>query len=86
MAGLGAGLATTSAYVLAGELGRSGGGMAMSFEAYQRVMRPLDGKAHDAPEVGTRLMNPRTRVGMSVLHWASQVATSRPAREIAARS
>jgi 2-polyprenyl-6-methoxyphenol hydroxylase-like FAD-dependent oxidoreductase len=84
LAGIGTTLAITGAYVLAGELARTDD-VAAAFSAYDRAMRPFVEKGQAVPGFAPRLMNPRTPLGIRLLHGALRVA-SRPAlRRLGAR-
>ena len=84
LAGMGTTLAIVGAYALAGELSRASAVRA-GFAAYERYMRPMVDEAQSIPKLFPRLMNPRTRMGIRLLHGALNVAGSRAARAIASR-
>ena len=84
LAGIGATLAITGAYVLAGELTHAAD-TAAAFTHYERFMRPIVEKGQDVPKIGPRLMHPRSRLGVHLLHGALSVASSHAMQEIAAR-
>ncbi|MET0327391.1 MAG: FAD-binding monooxygenase, partial [Luteimonas sp.] len=65
------------AYVLAGELALHDDARA-AYDAYERAMRPMVDQAQGIPKFGPRLLHPRTRAGITVLHRVLAVAT-RPA-------
>ena len=78
LAGVGTTLSVTGAYVLAGELCRGGGDLAGALAAYERAMRPMVEGAQGVPRIAPKLMNPRSALGIRLLHGALAVA-SRPA-------
>lgn len=77
LAGIGTTLAVTGACVLAGELARTET-VATAFAAYERAMRPYVENGQGVPKLAPKLMNPRTQIGIRLLHSALSVA-SRPA-------
>ncbi|AWN51835.1 FAD-dependent monooxygenase [Methylobacterium sp. 17Sr1-1] len=84
LAGIGATLAITGARVLAGELAR-GGDVPGALAAYERAMRPMVGQAQGVPKIAPRLMHPRTRAGIRVLHAALRAASKPALRGVAGR-
>jgi 2-polyprenyl-6-methoxyphenol hydroxylase-like FAD-dependent oxidoreductase/tryptophan-rich sensory protein len=76
IAGIGTTLAVTGAYVLAAELAR-GDDVAAAFAAYEQAMRPMVEEGQGVPKIAPRLMNPRSRAGIRLLHGALRLA-SRP--------
>ena len=84
LAGMGTTLAIVGAFALAGELARAGDVRA-GFAAYERFMRPMVDEGQSIPKLFPRLMNPRTRFGIQLLHVALNVASSRSIRAIASR-
>ncbi|PIK73154.1 FAD-binding monooxygenase, partial [Methylobacterium frigidaeris] len=74
LAGIGATLAITGARVLAGELTR-GGDVPGALAAYERAMRPMVQQAQGVPKIAPRLMHPRTRAGIRLLHAALRAAS-----------
>lgn len=84
LAGIGATLAVTGGYVLAGELAMNESPEA-AFAAYERAMRPMVEKGQGVPKIGPRLMNPHTRTGIRLLHGALKIASSPPVRNLAAK-
>ncbi len=71
LAGEGTGLAMTEAYVLAGELARSGADYAAAFRQYEARLRPfLEGKQKSAAKFAAAFA-PKTRLGL----WARNQAT-----------
>ncbi len=84
LSGIGTTLALTGALVLAGELRRQPG-PAAAFAAYEAAMRPMVRDGQSVPKLAPRLMHPRSRLGIRLLHGALALA-SRPAiRELAVR-
>ena len=78
LAGEGAGLAMTGAYVLAGELARSAGDHAAAFAAYERRLRAfIDGKQRSAARFA-RSFAPATRVGLFVRDQVIRLAAFPP--------
>ncbi|NTF16433.1 FAD-dependent monooxygenase [Agrobacterium tumefaciens] len=85
LAGIGATLAVTGAYVLASEMKLNVPNMVQAFAAYEKAMRPMVKQGQGVPKIAPRLMNPHSRLGIYLLHGVLSVA-SRPAlRDIAAR-
>lgn len=84
LAGIGTTLAVTGACVLAGELARTDT-VAAAFAAYERVMRPYVEKAQGVPKLAPKLMNPRTRIGIRLLHAALNVASRPAVRRVTAK-
>ncbi len=64
LAGQGTALAMTAAYVLAGELSRSGGRHVAAFQAYENLLRPFIAKKQKAAEGFARSFAPKTRLGL----------------------
>ncbi|WP_422743419.1 FAD-dependent monooxygenase [Mycobacterium sp. WMMD1722] len=83
VSGLGATLALTGAYVLAGVLA-GGDTVDAALCNYQERMSVFVDGAHKLPPGGPRLLHPRTRVGLSTLRTLMRVAGSPPARALAA--
>lgn len=77
LGGIGATLAVTGAYVLAGELALHDDPTA-AFAAYERAMRPMVTQGQAIPKFVPRLVHPRTRLGVALLHGALGILT-RPA-------
>lgn len=75
LAGIGATLAVTGATVLAGELSRGRDDVAAALAAYERVMRPMVEEAGDVPKIAPRIMHPRTRLGIRLLHGGLRLAS-----------
>ena len=84
LAGIGTTLAVTGAYVLAGELGRDGD-VTAALERYEAAMRPMVEDGQGVPKIGPRLMHPRSRLGIRLLHGALGVASKPTIRDLAAR-
>lgn len=82
LAGIGATLALTGAYVLAGEIGRSES-LARALDNYEDAMRPMVEKGQGVPKMGPRLMNPHSRLGIALLHGALGIASQPPLRGLA---
>jgi len=85
LAGIGTTLAVTGAYVLAGELARAGGDVAAAFGAYEAAMRPMVKDGQGVPKIGPRLMHPRSRTGIRLLHAALGFAARPAVRGAAAK-
>lgn len=82
LGGIGATLALTGSYVLAGELARHDDtGAALT--AYEKAMRPMTDEAQGIPKFVPRLANPHSRTGIRLLHATLRLA-SRPALRSAA--
>jgi 2-polyprenyl-6-methoxyphenol hydroxylase-like FAD-dependent oxidoreductase len=84
LAGIGATLAVTGGYVLAGELALADE-PAAGFAAYEAAMRTMVEKGQGVPRIGPRLMNPHTRTGIRLLHGALRIASKPPIRDLATR-
>jgi 2-polyprenyl-6-methoxyphenol hydroxylase-like FAD-dependent oxidoreductase len=84
LAGIGATLAVTGAYVLAGELSRHDDAT-HAFDAYERIMRPIALKAQKIPKIGPRLLNPHSAMGIRALHAMLRIATKPRVRNFASR-
>ena len=84
LAGLGTTLAITGAYVLAGELSRIYG-IAGAFEAYEHAMRPMIERVHGVPKILPRLMHPRSRTGIRLLHGVLRAANRPSIRALATK-
>lgn len=74
LGGIGATLALTGAYVLAGELALHDDVRA-ALAAYERAMRPMVEQAQAIPKIVPRLMNPHSRIGIRLLHGALKIAS-----------
>ena len=84
LAGLGTTLAVTGAYVLAGELSRSDDVLG-ALAAYERAMRPMVTKTQGVPKIAPRLMHPRTRFGIRLLHAALNLSTRPSLQKLATK-
>ncbi len=85
LAGIGATLAITGAYVLASEMKLNATNMVQGFAAYEDAMRPMVKQGQGVPKIAPRIMNPHSKLGIHLLHGVLSVA-SRPAlRNIAAK-
>jgi 2-polyprenyl-6-methoxyphenol hydroxylase-like FAD-dependent oxidoreductase len=84
LAGIGTTLAVTGAYVLAGELDR-GGDVTAALKRYEAAMRPMVEDGQGVPKIGPRLMHPRSRLGVHLLHGALGVASQPSVRNLAAK-
>ena len=73
LGGIGASLAITGAYLLAGELSLADD-VAQGFAAYEKVMRPIAAKGQDIRKIVPRLMHPRSRLGIAILHNTLRLA------------
>jgi 2-polyprenyl-6-methoxyphenol hydroxylase-like FAD-dependent oxidoreductase len=77
--GGGSSLALIGAYVLAGELSRTGD-IHAGLAGYERFMRPHVAAAQKVRPAVLRRANPRTQAGIRVLHTGARLAASRPVR------
>lgn len=84
LAGIGTTLAITGAYVLAGELQRNSN-VEDALAAYQAAMRPMVDEAQGVPKIGPKMMNPKSRLGIHILHGVLNVASKPPLRSAFAR-
>jgi len=84
LAGIGASLAVTGAYVLAGELSRHDEAI-QAFKAYETIMRPIAKQAQGVPKIGPRVLNPHSAIGIGMLHALLRIATRPRVRNFAAR-
>lgn len=84
LGGIGATLAVTGAWVLAGELARHDDPVA-AFAAYEAAMRPMVDQAQGVPKIAPRLMNPHSRLGVHLLHGVLALATRPSVRSLTAR-
>lgn len=85
LAGIGATLAVTGAYVLTEELARHDGA-ATAFHAYEQQMRPMVEDGQGVPKILPRLAHPESRLGIRLLHNALGLASLGPVRNLAARA
>lgn len=83
LAGIGATLAVTGAYVLASELKRSDN--ITAFAAYEAAMRPMVKQGQGVPKIAPRMMNPHSKLGINLLHGVLNVASKPGLRNIAAK-
>ncbi|WP_027174131.1 FAD-dependent oxidoreductase [Methylobacterium sp. 10] len=81
LAGIGTTLAITGAFVLAQELSRNRDVRA-GFAAYERAMRPMVEQGQGVPKIAPKLANPKTRLGIRLLHGALRVASTRFVRRV----
>lgn len=73
LAGEGAGLAMTEAYVLAGELSRSSGNYRNAFDTYEARLRPfIEGKQHTAENFASTFV-PQTEFGIWLRNQATKL-------------
>jgi 2-polyprenyl-6-methoxyphenol hydroxylase-like FAD-dependent oxidoreductase/tryptophan-rich sensory protein len=84
IAGYGTTLAVTGAYVLAQELARSHD-VGTAFSAYEQAMRPMVEDAQSVPKLAPRLANPRSRLGIRLLHGALGLASRPAVRNVAGK-
>lgn len=82
LGGVGATLAVTGAYVLAGELAVNAD-LDQALKAYDAAMRPLVDKIQGIPKLAPRLMNPHSRIGIRILHGALKIAALPAVRKAA---
>ncbi|MCC0808140.1 FAD-binding monooxygenase [Methylobacterium sp. W2] len=81
LAGIGTTLAITGAFVLAQELSRNRDVRA-GFAAYERAMRPMVEQGQGVPKIAPKLANPKTRLGIRLLHGALRIASTRFVRRV----
>ncbi|QCI99246.1 FAD-dependent monooxygenase [Agrobacterium larrymoorei] len=84
IAGIGATLAVTGAYVLANELHRHSD-TPTALEAYERAMRPMVEKGQGVPKIAPRMMNPHSKLGITLLHGALNLASKPGVNKIASK-
>lgn len=84
LAGIGTTLAVTGAYVLAQELIRNAD-VEAAFKAYEAQMRPMVEDGQGVPKIAPRLMHPKSRLGISLLHGVLGVASSDIVRNLSAK-
>ena len=84
LAGIGTTLALTGAYVLAAELSRADD-LAGAFVAYEQAMRPMIERVHNVPKILPRLMHPRSRSGIRLLHAVLRLANAPSLRKTMTR-
>lgn len=85
LAGVGATLAITGAYALAGELSLSDD-IPAALAAYERAMRPMVEDGQGVPKIGPRLMNPHSRLGIRLLHGVLGLASRPAVRDLAGKA
>jgi 2-polyprenyl-6-methoxyphenol hydroxylase-like FAD-dependent oxidoreductase len=78
LAGQGASLAMTGAYILAGELGRAGGAHALAFLRYEQAMRPLVARAQRSALRMGGWFAPKSRAGLITRNVLSRLAAIPP--------
>ena len=84
LAGIGTTLAITGAFVLAQELSRTSD-VADAFARYERAMRPMVEEGQGVPKLAPKLANPKSRLGIRLLHGALRVASKPALRRAAGR-
>jgi len=84
IAGIGATLAVTGAYVLASELHRHSD-IQSALEAYENAMRPMVEKGQSVPKIAPRLMNPHSKLGITLLHGALNLVSKPGINKIASK-
>ncbi|RVT90490.1 FAD-dependent monooxygenase [Sphingomonas crocodyli] len=84
LAGIGATLAVTGAYVLAQELAGTHD-VEDAFKAYEDQMRPMVEDGQGVPKIAPRLMHPKSRLGIRLLHGVLGLASLEPVRDLTAR-
>ncbi len=84
IAGIGATLAVTGAYVLASELHRHSD-IQSTLEAYENAMRPMVEKGQGVPKLAPRLMNPHSKLGITLLHGALNLVSKPGINKIASK-
>ncbi|MBE7199847.1 MAG: FAD-dependent monooxygenase [Parafilimonas terrae] len=84
LAGIGTTLAVTGAYVLAGELDRDDD-VTAALGRYEAAMRPMVEDGQGVPKIAPRLMHPRSRLGIHLLHGVLAVASQPTVRNLAAK-
>lgn len=83
--GMGTSLAIVGAYVLAGELRRSGRDHRAAFARYEAIMRPYVTQAQELPPGGMAGYAPRSRFMIGMGNLSMRSMTRWPMRSIAAR-
>lgn len=84
LGGIGATLALTGGYVLAGELALRPD-IDGALEAYETAMRPMTDEAQAIPKLVPRLANPHSRIGIHILHAVLKLASRPTLRQAAGR-
>jgi len=86
--GMGTTLSLVGAHVLAGELARTvseaGDDPREAFARYEGLLRRYADSAQGLPPGGARLLHPSTRAGLAAMRAVHRIASSGPARGIAA--
>lgn len=72
--GAGTSLAIEGAYMLAGELGNSGGDIPAAFEKYEQLFRPHVEKTQKIPSILPHIMNPNSSFALSLQQGAIRIA------------
>ncbi len=85
LAGIGATLAVTGGYILAGELRRNPSNLSAAFAAYEEAMRPMVKQSQDVPKIAPKMLNPQSRLGIYLLHGALSIASKPGIRDLAAK-
>ena len=73
LAGQGTALAMTAAYILAGELHRSGGDHRVAFEEYQRLFGPFVARKQEAALRFGGAFAPRSAAGLAFRNWIFKI-------------
>ncbi|MCW1430267.1 FAD-dependent monooxygenase [Novosphingobium sp. JCM 18896] len=84
LGGIGATLALTGAYVLAGEIERNAD-PAAALGAYEAAMRPMVEEAQGIPKIVPRMMNPHSKLGLHLLHGVLKLASQPALRDAATK-
>lgn len=84
LGGIGATLALTGSYVLAAELARNVS-LPDAFAAYETMMRSMVDDAQGVPKIAPRILHPRSRMGIRLLHGMLGVASLPALRDTAAK-
>lgn len=85
LAGIGATLALTGAYVLASEINCDSSNLTRAFDTYEQAMRPMVKQAQGIPKIAPRMMNPHSRLGIYLLHGVLNIASTPGIRNITAK-
>lgn len=84
IAGIGATLAVTGAYVLASELQRHSD-ILIALKEYEEAMRPMVESGQAVPKIAPRMMNPHSRLGIALLHGSLNLASKPGIKKIASK-
>jgi 2-polyprenyl-6-methoxyphenol hydroxylase-like FAD-dependent oxidoreductase len=84
LGGIGATLAVTGAYVLAQEIARHED-IAAAFDAYEQRLRPMVEESQGIPKLAPRLLHPKSRLGIRLLHGVLGLASLEPVRDMTAK-